>query len=100
MRVVTTVQDMLDRGSKWTKQVSPGKVGLVPTMGSLHEGHLSLVRQARAENELLMTSIFVNPAQFGPHEDLEHYPRNLPHDLQMLEALDVDVVFTPTPQEI
>jgi pantoate--beta-alanine ligase len=69
-------------------------------MGYLHEGHLSLVRQARKENEILTASIFVNPAQFGPHEDLKSYPRNLPADLHMLENLGVDIVFVPNSDEI
>jgi pantoate--beta-alanine ligase len=69
-------------------------------MGYLHEGHLSLVRQAREENEILTASIFVNPTQFGPHEDLASYPRDLPHDLSMLENLGVDIVFVPAPDEI
>ena len=69
-------------------------------MGYLHEGHLSLVRHARAENELLVVSIFVNPTQFAPHEDLELYPRDVPRDLQLLEAAGVDIVFIPTPDEI
>jgi pantoate--beta-alanine ligase len=69
-------------------------------MGYLHEGHLSLVRQARKENEILTASIFVNPTQFGPHEDLESYPRDLPGDLHLLEQLGVDIVFVPTPDEI
>jgi pantoate--beta-alanine ligase len=97
MRVITTVQDMLNARADWTAAQS---VGLVPTMGYLHTGHLSLVHQARAENEILLVSIFVNPTQFGPREDLARYPRDLPHDLRMLEECGVDAVFVPTPAEM
>ena len=69
--------------------------GLVPTMGYLHEGHLSLVRRALAENDRVMVTIYVNPTQFAPTEDLSSYPRDLEHDLSLLRELGTDVVFTP-----
>lgn len=77
-----------------------GSLGLVPTMGYLHEGHLSLIRQAKAENKHVAVSIFVNPAQFGPHEDLSKYPRDLEHDMKLLDNEGVDLVLVPEPGEI
>lgn len=75
-------------------------VGFVPTMGFLHEGHLSLVRRARAENASVVASIFINPTQFGPSEDLERYPRDVARDLTLLTNEGVDIVFTPPATEM
>jgi pantoate--beta-alanine ligase len=78
----------------------PIAVGLVPTMGSLHEGHLSLVRRARAENDLVVMSLFVNPHQFGPGEDLDRYPRDRDRDLRLAGEVGVDAVFSPLYSEM
>jgi len=75
-------------------------IGLVPTMGALHEGHLSLVREARRMCDKVVVSVFVNPTQFGPSEDFEHYPRDLTKDTALLTDYNVDYIFAPSPEEI
>ena len=82
-------------------QRAAGKtVGLVPTMGFLHEGHLSLIREAKAENDVVVVSDFVNPTQFGPNEDFESYPRNIEQDTELALSAGADVIFYPSVSEM
>ncbi|HEX3270673.1 MAG TPA: pantoate--beta-alanine ligase, partial [Ktedonobacterales bacterium] len=95
MRVIETVAEM-----RAARRAMASPVGFVPTMGYLHAGHLSLARAARAECATVVASIFVNPTQFGPSEDLSRYPRDLPGDLDLLASAGVDLVFAPSTAEI
>ena len=91
----------IDRMRTYIESVEEGKiVGFVPTMGYLHEGHLSLIRKGREDCDILVVSIFVNPAQFGSGEDFESYPRDLERDMKLAEAEGVDVIFAPSVKEI
>jgi len=98
MLVLETVKEMKEYARKVRKEGK--KIGFVPTMGYLHDGHLSLVRKARNESDLVVVSVFVNPTQFGPNEDYDRYPRDLKRDLKILKEEKVDVAFVPSVGEM
>jgi len=97
MEVIESIKKMQARADELRRE---GKLGFVPTMGYLHEGHLSLIRAARKECKYVVVSIFVNPTQFGPSEDYQRYPRDLERDRRLCEKEGVDIIFAPTPEEM
>ena len=98
MKVVTTIKEVRENVKQWKKEGQT--VGFVPTMGYLHEGHGSLITKARENNDKVVVSIFVNPMQFGPAEDLDSYPRDLNRDAKLCEDAGVDIIFHPEPEEM
>src|SRR5262245_4426324 len=98
MRIIKSVKEM----QAWSQRARRMNfsVGFVPTMGALHEGHLSLVERSRHENDVTVASIFVNPLQFGPKEDYKKYPRPIAKDVAMLKTKKVDVVFLPSANDM
>ncbi len=98
MRTIETIGEM--QNSALSIRTEGQSIGLVPTMGAFHEGHLSLMRAARAENDRVIVSLFVNPVQFSPNEDLDRYPRNLGRDIELAQGEGVDILFVPAVEEI
>ena len=97
-KIINNVSDLREALNAWRKNGET--IGFVPTMGALHAGHLALVKQAKVKTKHTVVSIFVNPLQFGPNEDLEKYPRDLEKDRQLLNDVGCDLVFAPTVQEM
>lgn len=98
MKILRTIKEI----QAYAKEMKAAgkKIGLVPTMGALHEGHLTLMRQAREACDIVIASVFVNPVQFGPNEDYDAYPRQFEADCEKLESVPVDAVFHPEPSEM
>ncbi|MGM8365367.1 pantoate--beta-alanine ligase [Virgibacillus sp. W0181] len=96
MKIINKVEEMY----KYTRSCKSEITGFVPTMGYFHEGHLELMQRAKEENDLLITSIFVNPLQFGPNEDFDRYPRNEERDIQLAQENGVDILFIPSMEEM
>ncbi len=100
MKICSTILEARAACDDARISINRGRLGLVPTMGALHEGHLSLVRAAKAQCDVVAVSIFVNPAQFGPTEDLSKYPRQFDRDCQLLEKEGAEILFAPSVEEI
>lgn len=98
MNVTTTISETREQIRAWKKEGYT--IGLVPTMGFLHEGHASLIQRCRKENDKVVVSVFVNPTQFGPNEDLEDYPRDFERDCRLCEDIGADLIFHPEPEEM
>lgn len=98
MKVTTTISETREQIRAWKKEGLT--IGLVPTMGYLHEGHASLIKKCRKENDRVVVSVFVNPTQFGPNEDLEDYPRDFARDSALCESIGADLIFHPEPEEM
>ncbi len=98
MKIVKTVDEVRAQVKEWRKEGL--SVGLVPTMGYLHEGHQSLIKKSVEQNDRTVVSVFVNPMQFGPTEDLESYPRDLEADARLVESTGGDMIFNPEPEEM
>lgn len=98
MNIVKTIKEVRENVKQWRKEGL--SVGLVPTMGYLHEGHESLIKRAVAENDKVVVSVFVNPMQFGPKEDLASYPRDIDADSRLCEAAGASLIFHPEPEEM
>ena len=96
--LLNTIKEVREEVKKW--RADGLKVGLVPTMGALHEGHLSLIKKAKAECDKVVVSVFVNPIQFGPSEDFDKYPRTLDEDMKLCDGEGVDIVFAPNANEM